>query len=261
MDLVRGWSPDEEKVFADMGLEDNLKQEVHLATFLSCWLCIFVFPGRKGSYIRPRTFKIASRMARGDVFSLVVPVLASIYNGLNQISSSVDPGRSDVVFPIHYVYAWLGEYFGVYHPSFEIKGLARMTQLAVEGMAKCYNELKAHDLLRAKRHVPLSSTIIIKDECTVLVDDMHLAIRLFEYFTSLRSSYLTLRCEDLHIVEPYSPHRFSRQFGYVQDVPGNLSEDICLCTYTALAELWRSCLKFDTKCRIVLPSRSDVKGP
>lgn len=26
-----------------------------------------------------------------------------------------------------------------------------------------------------------------------------------------------------------------------------------------MAELWTSCLKFDTKCRIVLPSHSDVK--
>lgn len=188
--------------------------------------------------------------------------MASIYNGLNRISSLVDLGRSDVVFPIHYIYAWLGEYFGVYHPSSEIKGLARMTQFAREGMAKCYNELEAHDLLRAKRHVPLSSTIIIKDERKILVDDMHLAIRLFEYFTSLRANYLTLCCEDLHIVEPYSPHRFSRQFGYVQDVPGNLSEDIRLCTYTAMAELWRSCLKFDMKCQVVLPSRSNVEeGP
>lgn len=148
----------------------------------------------------------------------------------------MDPGRSDTVFSIHYVYAWLGEYFGVYHPSSEIKGLARMTQFAGEGMAKCYNELEARDLLWAKRHVPLSSTIIIKDERKILVDDMHLAIRLFEYFTSLQSSYSTLRCEDLHIVEPYSPHRFSRQFGYAQDMLGNLSEDIRLYTYTAMAE-------------------------
>lgn len=49
----------------------------------------------------------------------------------------MDPGKSDVVFPIHYVYAWLGEYFRVYHPSSEIKGLARMTQFAGEGMTKC----------------------------------------------------------------------------------------------------------------------------
>lgn len=103
-------------------------------------------------------------MAYGDVFSLAIPILSSIYNGLNQISSSIDLGRSDVVFPIHYVYAWLGEYFGVYHPSSETKGLARMTQYTGEGMAKCYNELEARDLLRAKQHVSLSLTIIIKDE-------------------------------------------------------------------------------------------------
>lgn len=82
-------------------------------------------------------------------------------------------------------------------------------------MAKNYNELEACNLLRAKKHVPLSSVAIIKDEQKVLVDDLHLATRLFEYFASLQSSYLTLHCENSYIVEPYSSHRFSHQFGYV----------------------------------------------
>lgn len=113
MDLIRRWTLEEEEVFIDMGIEDNLKQEVHLTAFLSSWLCIFVLLGRKDSYIHLGTFKIVSQMTRGDIFSLVIPILASIYNGLNQISLSTDLGRSDVVFPIHYVYAWLGEHFRV----------------------------------------------------------------------------------------------------------------------------------------------------
>lgn len=36
MDLICGWTPNEKKVFANMGIEDNLKQEVQLAAFLSC---------------------------------------------------------------------------------------------------------------------------------------------------------------------------------------------------------------------------------
>ena len=36
--------------------------------------------------IRPKVFKVASRMAQGETFSLVVLVLASIYKSLNEIA-------------------------------------------------------------------------------------------------------------------------------------------------------------------------------
>ena len=41
--------------------------------------------------IRLGVFKLASRMAQGKKFSLDVPVLASIYNGLNEIACSSKP--------------------------------------------------------------------------------------------------------------------------------------------------------------------------
>ncbi|PHT74253.1 hypothetical protein T459_21530 [Capsicum annuum] len=43
----------------------------------------------QGDFIRPGTFKMACMMASGRMVSLVIPVLASIYNGLNKISSTV----------------------------------------------------------------------------------------------------------------------------------------------------------------------------
>ncbi|KAH0641915.1 hypothetical protein KY290_033530 [Solanum tuberosum] len=42
-----------------------------------------------------------------------------------------------------------------------------------------------------------------------------------DFLIGLRSSFVTLRLDGELIMEPDSPHRFSRQFGYCQDVPGN----------------------------------------
>ena len=54
--------------------------------------------------IHPRVFKVASRMAQGETFSLVVLVLASIYNGLNEIACSSKLETNAYIFPIHYLY-------------------------------------------------------------------------------------------------------------------------------------------------------------
>ncbi|KAL0383039.1 UNVERIFIED_CONTAM: hypothetical protein Scaly_0591200 [Sesamum calycinum] len=47
------------------------------------------------------------------------------------------------------------------------------------------------------------------------------------YFVAIRSSYLTLGQCSKFIIEPYSPYRFGRQFGYYQDVSGTLRYDTC----------------------------------
>ena len=67
--------------------------------------------------IHSGVFKVASRMAQGETFSLVVPVLASIYNDLNEITCSFKPGTNASIFPIHYLYGWLGEYFDTHFIS------------------------------------------------------------------------------------------------------------------------------------------------
>ncbi|KAK4404345.1 hypothetical protein Sango_0803100 [Sesamum angolense] len=58
------------------------------------------------------------------------------------------------------------------------------------------------------------------------------------YFIAIRSSYLTLRQGDRFIIEPYSPHRFGRQFGYYQDVPGTLRYDTRVASSEGL-RYWR----------------------
>ncbi|KAM2187959.1 hypothetical protein ACFX1R_031567 [Malus domestica] len=53
-------------------------------------------------------------MAACESFSLAIPVLANIYNGLSIISNSASNEDCVAVLPYHYVYGWLGEYFGTH---------------------------------------------------------------------------------------------------------------------------------------------------
>ncbi|XP_027769716.1 uncharacterized protein LOC114075560 [Solanum pennellii] len=68
--------------FVELGVEESFRDETYMAAFLVCWLCKFVFPSKKADCIRASVLKVASLMAHGEIFSLAVPVLASIYAAL-----------------------------------------------------------------------------------------------------------------------------------------------------------------------------------
>ena len=80
-------------------------------------------------------------MAQGETFSLVVLVLASIYNGLNEIDCSSKPRTNASIFPIHYLYGWLGEYFDTHFISLSWNHSPRMTYYPDEFSAKCFDYL------------------------------------------------------------------------------------------------------------------------
>lgn len=103
---------EESIIFEDLGVTSKDEDEVHLAVFLAIWLCVFALPSRCGSFIHPETFKVVSLMAHGLRFCLTIPVLASIYNGLNfVIACRYGPSQSQVYLLWHYVYVWIVEYF------------------------------------------------------------------------------------------------------------------------------------------------------
>ena len=131
------------EVFDDLGITEVNVKETYLAVFLACWLCKFVLPCGGVNLIRPRVFKVASRMAQGETFSLDVPVLANIYNGLNEIACSSKPRTNASIFPIHHLYKWLGEYFNTHFISSSWNHPPRMTYYAGEFSAKCFDDLQA----------------------------------------------------------------------------------------------------------------------
>ncbi|KAK4400837.1 hypothetical protein Sango_1189800 [Sesamum angolense] len=57
------WSIAEEALFVKLYIERSLKEEVYLAAYLACWLCVFVLLSKDVNSIRQSTFKMASLMA------------------------------------------------------------------------------------------------------------------------------------------------------------------------------------------------------
>ncbi|KAF3651642.1 hypothetical protein T459_14737 [Capsicum annuum] len=60
--------------------------------------------------------RVAAMMVDKQTSSLAVPVLSSIYNGLNRVYKSSQLEQLRVSFPIHYVYGWLVYYFKTSFP-------------------------------------------------------------------------------------------------------------------------------------------------
>ena len=100
-------------------------------------------------------FKVASKMTQGETFSLVVLVLASIYNYLNEIACSWKPGTNASIFLIHYLYEWLGEYFNTHFISSSWNYSPRMTYYADEFSVKCFDDLQAQALIMSCKCVKL----------------------------------------------------------------------------------------------------------
>ncbi|KAL0293155.1 UNVERIFIED_CONTAM: hypothetical protein Sangu_3243900 [Sesamum angustifolium] len=166
------WSTAEEALFAKLCIERSLKEEVYLAAYLACWLCIFVLPSKDVNSIRPSTFKMASLMANGQRVNLAIPVLASIYEGLNTIATSQNQS---------------------------------MTRFSGEGGAKYYEPREARKRIHKAEFVSWACNMLVKAEPFKFVDDGRVEVLDHSYFVAIRSSYLTLRQGGRFIIESYSP--------------------------------------------------------
>ncbi|KAM2147289.1 hypothetical protein ACFX1Q_004051 [Malus domestica] len=112
--LARHRASAELKAFENLGVASEHVEESFLAVFLACWFCKFVFPKDDVNFIRPRVFKVASKMAAGEIFSLAILILANIYDGLSVVSNLVSTEDHATLLPYHYVYGLLGEYYGTH---------------------------------------------------------------------------------------------------------------------------------------------------
>ncbi|KAG8367693.1 hypothetical protein BUALT_Bualt16G0099600 [Buddleja alternifolia] len=242
--------------FKILDIDAEIREETYVAAFISCWLCSFVLPHHQTYRIRATVFKVASRMARGEHFSLAIPVLASIYRGLRIISSSKDLGESTAIFPIHYVYGWIGCYLPTHFYS-RIKTVgAQMVKYAGEGMANYFDLEDARILFHKVNPSTIRILLSHQKEQISLIDGSNLSSQYKDLFVSLRSAYLTFRHGREHIVESYSPHRFSRQYNFCQDIPGLLQNEILTCDLKELVQLWRSCTLLSTSSRLNLPGNT-----
>ncbi|KAL0347676.1 UNVERIFIED_CONTAM: hypothetical protein Scaly_1783600 [Sesamum calycinum] len=163
-------------------------------------------PRSNVNYIRPSTFKMASLMANGRRVNLAIPVLASIYEGLNTVATSPKPADTSHSFPIHFVYAWLACYFKTHYSVWqELRG-PKMTRFSGEGGAKYYEPQEARKRIHKAEFVSWACNMLVKDWPFKFVDDGHAEVFDHSYFIAIRSSYLTLRQGGRFIIEPYNPH-------------------------------------------------------
>lgn len=195
-------------------------------------------------------------MVTGKEFSLAIPVLTSIYRGPREISLSLTPCKFQRCIPAHYIYVWLGKFFGT-HNSLEhwVDG-PTMTILSGEKSAKFFTKVRARELIAHGHKIQWNSTILPISNAAIYVDDGKLSISKNSYFISLRSGYLSLRQDDYQLVEPYSPHRFCRQFGFCQETPGDLSSMIDGGNLEELFQFHNTLTKIGTNSSCFMPSCS-----
>ncbi|XP_075076357.1 uncharacterized protein LOC142163009 [Nicotiana tabacum] len=247
------WSTVEEALFHKLGVMDDKKDETYLAAFLSCWLCIFVLPSKDGAFIRPGTFKIACHLACKRRVILAVPVLARIYKGLNEISkcSLLDPAQT--CFPTHYVYGWLADYFKTHFSYAKGPAVPLMAACSGKGAARYFGKEEARKRIHNGENIIWTSIMPRRFDPYHYYDDGKADESKLNFCMSSRSNYLLLRDGVNFIIEPYSPHRFSRQFGFYQDTPGHLEQDFREASLEEGLRLARICVLTRSKSRAVFP--------
>ncbi|KAA0047546.1 hypothetical protein E6C27_scaffold2963G00230 [Cucumis melo var. makuwa] len=199
---AREWSSRESMLFAELGIKDDLKDETYLAAFLSCWLCLFVFP-QKGSFLRPGVFRAASLMAADTIYSLAVPVLANIYHGLGLITKASNPiGRMDFHFPMHYVHGWLAHYFGTHYPlPTEVRG-PKMTNFSGEGGSIYFGEYEARELIHNCARIQWHANLQNRSKHEHMVDTHDSSFLQMSYFPRLpKNRGCNLGGKEIRLVE------------------------------------------------------------
>ncbi|XP_074298273.1 uncharacterized protein LOC141629116 [Silene latifolia] len=252
------WTEEERSLFEKLACNDSRRAKFYLPAHLSCWLCIFVLPEDSDRLIRPATFEIASMMEEGRVFSLAITVLASIYKGLNGLATSMNPGYSRSFFPTHYLYGWIANYFDTYHAINPSPTGPHMTKYSGPVGARNAKPEEARKLMHEGRKFDTKRFMLNKHKVDVLLDNGDLDALGLDYRASLRSSYLCLRLSNGFHLEPYNPHRFSRQFGFCQDIPGvlNRGSDKPDVTCFEALKYWQVFLFTGSMSRVYLPSPS-----
>jgi hypothetical protein len=131
-----------------------------------------------------------------------------------------------------------------------------MVRFSGEGAAKYFEEAEARKPFCSITKFKFHRLALFKGHQEILEDNDQLSDSYVDYFISQRPSYLSSRRGDLSVLEPYSPHRFGRQFGFTQDIPGEIKEDLRAAPLERVMHLWHRCLRINTKSQFLVPSRS-----
>ncbi|PIN21567.1 hypothetical protein CDL12_05731 [Handroanthus impetiginosus] len=116
-----------------------------------------------------------------------------------------------------------------------------MMQFSGEGGARYFDPKEARKRIHKGDSAHWTYNMITKNKNLLFVDDGKAKELEQDYFIAICSNYLTLRQGEHFVIEPYSPHRFSCQFGYYQEVQGVLRCDFHQADLEDGLCYWRLC--------------------
>ncbi|PIN26615.1 hypothetical protein CDL12_00626 [Handroanthus impetiginosus] len=93
-----------------------------------------------------------------------------------------------------------------------------MTQFFGKSGARNFDPKEAHKRIHKGNSAHWTYNMITKNQNLLFVNGGKAKELEQNYFIAIRWNYLTLRQGERFVIEPYSHHRFSRQFGYYQVV-------------------------------------------
>ncbi|KAL0293297.1 UNVERIFIED_CONTAM: hypothetical protein Sradi_6945500 [Sesamum radiatum] len=128
-----------------------------------------------------------------------------------------------------------------------------MVKYAGQNMARHFEHTEARDLFHRINPLRLLNIHFHHQGPSLVADDAKISNTFQDLFVALRSSYLTLRIGGDSIVEAYSPHHFSCQFDFCQDVPWRLKKEILTCSLKELGRLWQSFTLSGTSSKLLIP--------
>jgi len=93
-----------------------------------------------------------------------------------------------------------------------------MTKYISNRLTKYFNESQANVLFKNPKRIKYHPLFFMA-RVVILYDAGKLSAIRSEYFICNWSSYLTLHYNNSFVIEPYFSNKFSRQFGFYQQVP------------------------------------------
>ena len=126
-----------------------------------------------------------------------------------------------------------------------------MNYYADEFFAKCLDDLQAQTLIMSYKGIKLDHLALRHNEHVHWTDNESINVTKASYLISFRSSYLSLRQGNHRVIQLYYPHRFSKQFGYPQDLLRGLPEIFRTRTLEAVYQHWESCTRLVTTLKLL----------
>ncbi|KAF7151982.1 hypothetical protein RHSIM_Rhsim02G0167000 [Rhododendron simsii] len=208
----------------------NISDEVYLAGFLASWLSGFVLP-HSSNEVRSSTFVMASKMARGLLCSLAIPVFAYLYHCFNKVANSSIPGNKAVYGPFQYFFGWISIYFPKTYAHGNPSNGKVIDKLIpylgfigtqATGDFHLNKEPYAQQfLVSPDNYFPRALTHDDEPKGRIH-DDKDISSFLLSYLICLRPGILTFKVGSSLLSEPYAPSRYARQFGFCQACPRSL---------------------------------------